>query len=308
MSPLVTIGVPFYNSRNYIAQTLDSIREQTYNNLQLVLIDDCSADGGLETVREWVNVNGSRFTEVIMLQNAQNRGTSYSCKRLQEAASGVFFSKLDADDIILPNKVAKQVECLLDHPDAALVYSNTQLIDSNGVLLEEDYFAVQNFRSVVGKIGPSGFLFDQLLEEDFIPNSSVLMRKEALEKAGGYDETLFTEDWDLWLRISKMYPIRFLEGCYSQYRIHPQSVMRNSSSLVKMYSSSIRGILKHEGERGEHKKTIARHLNTYAVGMYRYGVIDTHLLRKNFIYNRTFKAALYYLLGMMNLKLNQKIH
>lgn len=305
MYPLVTIGVPFFNAQKYIIETLESIRLQTYSNIQLVLLDDCSTDDSFKLVREWLSVHGSRFAEVALLRNEENKGTSYSCRRLQKAATGEFFAKLDADDIMLPEKTSRQVEFLFSHPDAALVYANTQLIDSEGRLLKEDYFAVQKFRAVVDSLGPSGFVFHQLIVEDFIPNSSVLIRRNRLEEIGGYDETLFTEDWDLWLRICKKHPVLFMQGYFSQYRIHPQSVMRKRSSLVKNYLSCIKAVMKHRNISKQCDQIIATHLNTYAVGMYRLGVIEKEFLKKNFLHNKTLKSAAYYLLGLLNIKVNQ---
>jgi hypothetical protein len=134
----------------------------------------------------------------------------------------------------------------------------------------------------------------------------VLVRKNILDEIGGYDETLFTEDWDLWLRVTKLYPIAFIDGYYSSYRIHPQSVMRKSDSLAKMYWSCCKAVLKHRNINKEFDNIIANHLHTYVIGMYRLGVIDKALLRKNIIYNRTFKDAIYFFFGIMNFRFNQK--
>lgn len=304
---LVSIGVPFYNGVNYIIHTLESIKAQTYDNIELILINDCSTDNSACIVDNWLNINRGRFSNLIQLTNSKNQGLAYSCKELQKASNGVFFSKLDADDVILPNKVAEQVHYLKAHDQMAMVYSNTMLIDSKGNLLPEDYFEKQDFSTVKNKVGPSGFVFQQLLIEDFIPNPSVLIRKSVLEKTGGYDESLFNEYWDLWLRIAKNHPIGFMEGCFSQYRIHPASMMRKSSSLVKVYASSIKALLKHRNISTEFDKIIARHLYTYAIGMYRYGVIDKKFLRLNLSFNKDFKSLMYYVLGSLNIKLNQKI-
>lgn len=303
---LVSIGVPYYNAEKYIIQTLDSIKNQTYSNIELILANDCSTDNSQTIVDDWLSVNTRRFSNVIQIIHPENKGLAYSCKALQNASSGLFFSKLDSDDIILPDKIAAQVKCLTANREVAMVYSNTELIDSKGTLLEEDYFERQNFATVTNSIGPSGLVFRELLIEDFIPNPSVLIKKSVLEETGGYDETLFNEDWDLWLRISKVYPIKFMEGSYSQYRLHPESMMRKSSSLVKVYSSCIKALLKHQNISPEYDKIIAKHLYTYTIGMYRYGVIDKDFLKINFTYNKNFKSLVYYLLGLMNIKINQK--
>ena len=306
MKPLVTIGVPFYNAQDYIINTLNSIKVQTYPNIQLILVNDCSTDESLKRVKEWLVQNCNVFVEIILLENSENRGTSYSCKKIEESSKGTFFSKLDADDLIHTKKIATQVDYLLEHPHIALVYSNTLLIDSQGKIMDEDYFSNQKFMYVSDKIGPSGQVFDKLLREDFIPNSSVMIRKSILDEVGGYDETLFTEDWDLWLRITKLYPIAFMNGYFSSYRIHPQSVMRKSTSLAKMYWSCCKAVLKHRNISKRYDKIIAKHLHTYVIGMYRLGVIDKILLKENIIYNKTLKAAIYFCFGILNFRLNQK--
>jgi glycosyltransferase involved in cell wall biosynthesis len=305
--PLVSIGVPYYNSQKYILDTLKSVKNQTYKNIELLLINDCSPDNSQSIVENWLDVHRGRVNNVIHIANAKNNGLAYSCKKLEKAAQGEFFSKLDSDDIILPGKIAQQVEFLSARPDIAMVYSNAELIDENGNLLREDYFTKQDFSTVINKVGPSGRVFQQLLEEDFIPNPSVLIRKNILDSAGGYDESLFNEDWDLWLRIAKSHPIGFMEGCYSQYRIHSESMMRKSSSLVKVYASSIKALLKHAHISTEFDKVIARHLFTYTIGMYRYGIIDKRLLKINLSYNKNFKSLIYYVLGLLNIKINQNI-
>lgn len=304
--PLVSIGVPFYNSEKYIIHTLESIRSQTYNNIELILINDCSPDGSQSIVDDWLSINRGFFSNVIELSNHQNRGLAYSCKALQQAATGTYFSKLDSDDIILPSKITAQVDCLNSNPEMAMVYSNAMLIDSEGHLFELDYFEKQEFKTVRNKIGPSGFVFTELLLEDFIPNPSVLVRKSILDVTGGYDETLFAEDWDLWLRIAKDHPIKFMEGLYSQYRIHPESIMRKSASLVKVYASLIKVVLKHQHISKEFDKIVAKHLYTYAIGLYRYGVIDKKSLKINWSYNKNFKSLMYYLCGLLNIRINQK--
>ena len=306
LQPLVSIGVPVFNSQHYVVETLNSVKAQTYKNIQLILVDDCSTDESLHVVNDWLEYNGSSFTEVIVIENPQNSGISFSCKMMEQVAKGIFFSCLGADDLIHPNKIVTQVEYMIRHPDIALVYSNTLLIDSFGKLMQDDYFDVQRFSCVDNKIGPSGFVFDKLLIEDFIPNSSVLVRKAFMENVGGYDKSLFAEDWDLWLRICKLYPVAFIDEYFSSYRIHSQSVMRKSSLLVKMYESCCEAVLKHGNISQTHNNIIAKHLYTYCIGMYCMGVINPRLLWKTFLYNRNLKSAFYCGCGFLGLKVNQK--
>ena len=304
--PLVTIGVPYYNAEKYILCTLESIKNQSYQNIELILINDCTPDNTQQLVDKWIQNNKTRFVSVKQLINKKNLGLAHSCKLLQDAASGIYFSKLDSDDTILPNKITEQVAYLNDHEEVAMVYSNTLIIDSAGKLFDRDYFDEQNFVTVVNKIGPSGDVFKKLLQEDFIPNPSVLIRTAILIQVGGYDETLFAEDWDLWLRIAKNYKIDYMQGNFCQYRVHAESIMRRSESLIKVYKSLVKAFIKHLGISEAFDSIIAKHLYTYIIGMYRYGVIDKELLRLNLKYNRNIKSLLYYMAGLFDLKLHQK--
>ena len=133
-----------------------------------------------------------------------------------------------------------------------------------------------------------------------------MIRKKILDKVNGYDQLLFNEDWDLWLRIAKDNKIDFMEGQFCKYRIHPESMMRKSSSLVKVYKSSFKALIKHVGISDEYDKIISKHLYTYAVGMYRFGDINNSFLKLNLKYNKNIKSLLYYLVGLLNIKLHQK--
>jgi glycosyltransferase involved in cell wall biosynthesis len=304
--PLVSIGIPYYNAERYIIQTLESVKQQTYKNLELILVNDCSTDNCQLLVEQWLKNNKVHFTNVIHTVNIENRGVAYSSKLLQRASSGIYFSKLDADDLILPSKIFDQVNFLEVNPETALVYSNTLLINDVGQLLAEDYFTRQKFSTVSGSTGPGGYVFDKLLLEDFIPTSSVLLRKEALEEVGGYDENLYIEDWDMWLRIAKKYQIQFMDGYYSKYRIHPESMMQKRSSLIKVFSSLNVALLKHISISNEFDKIIAKHIYTYTVGLYRYGEIDENFLWVNLVLNRNIKSLFYFLMGLLNIRVNQK--
>src|SRR4051812_6630709 len=95
--PLVSVGIPVYNAEKYILQTLESVKVQTYKNIELLLVNDCSPDNSSSIVSAWVSMNKGRFSKVIQISNETNRGVAYSCKVLERCASGKYFTKLDAD-------------------------------------------------------------------------------------------------------------------------------------------------------------------------------------------------------------------
>ncbi len=305
--PLVSIGIPYYNAERYILETLESVKAQTYPSIELLLINDCSPDNSHAVVTDWVKQNNHFFSNIIVVENSENRGVAYSCRVLQKAAHGEFFTKLDADDTILPFKTTEQVTFLLANLDVAMVYSNTLLMRPDSSVLEENYFEKQKFEAVKDNKGPGGQIFSELLAEDFIPASSVMIRKCVLDAVGGYDESLYIEDWDMWLRIARNNKIEFINRICSLYRVHPQSMMQKKESLMKVYGSLIVALLKHKNISKEYDKIIAKHIYTYSIGMYRFGKIDMPSLRINLSFNKNVRSLMYYLFGLLNIKINQKV-
>jgi glycosyltransferase involved in cell wall biosynthesis len=306
LDPLVSIGIPFYNAENYIIQTLESVKSQFYKNIELLLYDDASTDNSLELVQNWLTLNHHRFIKALLFEGDVNRGVGYASKYLSNNAKGIYFQKLDADDIILCDKLSKQVSFLEYHPNISMVYSNVFRIDSLGFKLEKDYFSYQKFKNVSNQIAPSGFIFDYLLEENFIPASSVLLRLDCINSIGGYDDTLFSEDWDLWLRISTKYEIQFLSGFTCEYRIHSQSAMQNTTSLIKVFGSLNSALIKHLSSSLNHKQIISKHIYMYSVGMFRLGYIDMRWLKINFKLNRNIKSFVYLLIGFFKIPFGNK--
>lgn len=304
--PLVSIGIPYLNGEKYIVETLESVKRQDYNNIELILLDDGSVDRSKLIVENWIISNKSYFTRVISIYNTTNMGVGYSSWRLVKTSSGKYFHKLDSDDLIFPSKISDQVRVLEENPEVALVYSNTIRMDSEGNDLKEDYFTQQGFSVIANNEGPSGYVFEPLLKENFIPASSVLVRKSCIDGAGGYDEKLYSEDWDMWLRITKKYKVLFMKGYYSKYRIHSSSMMQHKNTLIKVFNSLNVTLLKHLGMSRELDKIIAKHFYTNTIGLYRFGEIHQNFLEKNLYINKDSKSLLYYLLGLLNLKVNQK--
>lgn len=301
----VSIAIPFYNTSEFIIQTLDSVKNQDYLDIELLLYDDCSTDHSANVVKNWLDQNANRFTRHFFIQGKVNLGASYGSNILLENSTGDYFQMLGADDIILPSKISKQVKFLNYNRDFSMVYSDAFRIDQFGNRLLQNYFEFQKFEKVQDLIAPSGYLYDKLICENFIPASSILALKTAIIDSGGYDPTIRSEDWDLWLRFSKKYKIGFIKSIDIEYRIHDNSSMQNKAYLGKIFESFLITLYKHYGYNISNDKTILNHINKYTVGMYRLGVLDIKYLFKNFYLNRSIKSAIYLILGIFKIKMNQ---
>ena len=136
------------------------------------------------------------------IPHTRNVGICASLNEVLRLARGKYISMVAADDVWLPDKTSRQVEMMEQMPeDVGVVYSDAFQIDENGETLPQMFIEAQrNFA-----VPPEGFLFDVLLEGNFIPAMTTLIRRECFTQVGTYDEDLCFEDWDMWMRISRRF-------------------------------------------------------------------------------------------------------
>ena len=121
MQPLVTIGVANYNNANYVLDTLNSIKAQNYPNVEVVIIDDCSADSSPAMIRDWLKDYNKPVKFII---HEKNRGVSAVCNQILKNAKGKYISLIATDDIMMPEKISIQVDIMEKTPDdVGIVYS-----------------------------------------------------------------------------------------------------------------------------------------------------------------------------------------
>ncbi len=222
--PLVTIGIPNYNYARYVEVALESVCAQTYPNLEVIIVDDCSTDQSVDKIEEWMAAyKGTRHVKLI--KNEKNLGLTKVCNIILQHANGKYFQTLDADDIFMPEKIAGQVMRFQQCEKAALVYSNMKLIDRDGVTINEDYFQYIGYDEA--KM-PEGLVLKELLTFNFIPHP--LIHTHRAREVGGYDETVQVHDYYLWLKLAEKYEVAYMKGKSMLYRIHSSSMSKSSST------------------------------------------------------------------------------
>lgn len=304
--PLVTIAIPFYNPGSYIIDTLHSIYQQDYGNIELILYNDGSVDDSNTLVTNWIEGAKQRFHNVILLQGITNKGVGHACDVLLQKSTGLYFQMLGADDLVYSNKITRQVNYLQHHPACALIYGNMDRIDEKDSKYQQDYFTYQQFRTFKNNTPPSGAIFADLVKENFIPASSVLVRKSVIEAVGGYDASLKSEDWDLWLRISKLYQVCGERDIVGAYRILPTSAMHASKNKIFVLESLNAALVKHKGISTTINREINDHLYNNTIEMYRLGYISKKWAKQLLSYKIGIKPFAYLLLMAAGIKLNQK--
>jgi alpha-1,3-rhamnosyltransferase len=124
--PIVTVVVYTYNSSEFVLETLDSIKQQTYQNLMLCISDDCSSDSTVELCTKWIEENKDRFIKTKLLTSDRNTGISANANRAWDACETEYIKDIAGDDLLLPNCIQDYVEYIQDNPDAVVVFGRVK--------------------------------------------------------------------------------------------------------------------------------------------------------------------------------------
>jgi len=217
--PLVSVVIPAFNMSAYISDAIDSVVDQSYNNIEIVVVDDGSADETVNIVKKYVEQAG------IKLICQANKGPSAARNMGIRACNGQYIAFLDADDYWDSTKVEKQVDVLQNRSDIDVVYCLFQSVQ-NGEVLPGTWNPPK----------PRNSLFEELIYSNVIAGScsAVMLRAESLKETGLFDEDLFiSEDQDLWRRLAFGHNFFCIQEPLTFIRIHPQSAQVNLRRVEK---------------------------------------------------------------------------
>ena len=208
---MISVVIPVYNGEKTIRETIESVLKQSLSDFELIVINDGSTDSTLDIVS---SIKDSR----IKIFSYPNAGLATSQNRGIANASGEFISFIDADDLWTPDKLELQLKALQENPLAAVAYSWTDLIDESSQFIRPSSHITVN-----------GDVYARLLLINFLENgSNPLIRKEALIKVGGFDESLLrAADWDMWLRLAASYHFVTVPSAQILYRLSANSMSEN---------------------------------------------------------------------------------
>lgn len=221
--PLVSVIVGIYNHASYLTTCLDSLMDDGWENLELVVFNDGSTDRSSDVTAEWV----ARHPEVrvVLDDRAENLGFTRSLNRAIELATGTYVTLISADDAMLPGGIGARVEHLERHPALLAVFADCQLIDEHGrVLFEraiEERYLKLGMPAAMAAIPELIPLF--IVHDWAVPGPVFLCRAEAYRQIGPYDESIGSEDIDMYLRLAAAGRLGFVNAAVSQYRVMPGS-------------------------------------------------------------------------------------
>ncbi|MCU7614250.1 glycosyltransferase [Chryseobacterium sp. GMJ5] len=239
-NPLVTVIVVSYNHSKYIKENLDSIKNQTYDNIQLIVGDDASKDNSVEVFQQWLQENNY---PAITNFHRKNTGLATMLNECVTLAEGKYIKIIAADDFLHPESIAKCVEKLETLGESyGMVFTDTYAIDSNSKIAADiaDYNTLGNVSSEVFK--------KELIKSNRIAALTVLMRTEALHKTGEYKSDLLIEDYYRWLKINALYNIAYIPQKLSYYRLHEENVSQTKIQRIESESVMLQMLFDEAGE------------------------------------------------------------
>lgn len=233
--PLVSVICLSYNHQDYVVEALNSVINQTYTNIELLIADDCSSDNSVGVIQDWLK----NHPNVYFLANEKNLGNTKTFNQLAKKAKGAFIIDLAADDLLLPNCIEKQIVTFQNskYKNLGIVYGNLIEIDEKGDFIKNYYTEEDKpksgdiYKMVVGRVTK-------------ICSVSSMIKKTVLEKLQYYDEDLAYEDLDLWLRASRVYDFEYIPEYLVKKRELPTSLstfftQRNSKKTKLLHQSSL---------------------------------------------------------------------
>lgn len=208
-SPKVTVLMPVYNGQKFLKPAVESIISQTFKDFEFLIIDDGSKDKTLPIIKAY-EVKDPR----IVVVSRPNKGLVATLNEGLKKARGEYIARMDADDISLKSRLNTEVEYLDAHPDVGLVGSNYSIIDERGKhLIDTNVFTHPTDLKLC------------LVTCNQYGHGSVMIRKSILAKVGDYDKSVgHLEDYDLWIRISRVAKVANIEEPLYQWRKTPESI------------------------------------------------------------------------------------
>lgn len=226
--PLVSICVLSYKSASTIVETLESIKNQSYPNIELIVTDDCSPDDSVAIVNNWIKENETAFTNARVITSARNTGTAGNCNRAVKAASGEWIKLIAGDDMLTPDCISVLIEFSQSRKGAELVCGKISWFGMQSDAYGDEFWRFNEglFKMMDEDVKLQHWYF---VRKNFIPASGVMLKKSLWEKVNGFDEEVeLLEDWPMWIKcIEAGAPFHFTDKVVALYRMSEGSVRIN---------------------------------------------------------------------------------
>jgi glycosyltransferase involved in cell wall biosynthesis len=212
-TPLISIVIPNYNYAAYLKEAIDSALQQTYTQVEVIVVNDGSTDHS----RDVIHLYGSQIKSAFQ----PNQGPSAARNSGITMATGDYLVFLDADDRLLPNAVDTLLESFTIHPDCGVIFGDSEIINVAGTPI------------TLHTNDSETFTYEAFLFKNYILTPEAMLRRQILNEVGYFNPAFLQgEDYDLWLRIAKKFKIFHIPNVVAQVRIHTSSLSQNKVRLL----------------------------------------------------------------------------
>lgn len=211
-SELISVIMGVYNSEETLEEAIESILNQSYQNIEIVVCDDGSTDSSLSILKRYKKNNSNK---IILLENGHNQGLNYTLNKCLQASKGELIARMDADDISMKDRLFKQYEFLMNNPKYSIVSTQMLYFDDRGVYGKSAPVEVPTYKTF-------------LLETTPFAHAAALVRRSAYQSVGGYTEDnriMRVEDLHLWFKM-------YANGLIGYNILEPLYMMRNDKNAI----------------------------------------------------------------------------
>ena len=252
INPLVSVCIPAYNHEKYIEQAIQSVIDQTYENIELIVVDDGSKDGTWQKMCDLKEKCEKRFKNVVFMHQ-ENQGLCTTLNRTIALANGKYLYFFASDDASKPDAITLQTAFLEQNPDYVLCVGDDEIIDTDGkrvawndkrenVPLEDGYQTFSAF--LMSKKGTPQFTssdfgtYETFAQGNYIVNG-YLVRKDTIDEIGGYTTQAPLDEWYLMLQLSKRGKLKFIDKILFSYRWHNDNCTKRKKMMKDMWRKTL---------------------------------------------------------------------
>lgn len=304
-NPLVSVSILTYNSSKYIIDALESVKNQTYQNVELIVSDDCSNDNTVEICRKWIEKNKSRFVNTTLLTVEKNTGTSANCNRRLAACKGEWLKGCAGDDALFPDSVEKFVHYVEKHQDAKFIVGKGKEYKYTFEDENEINWHVKNYNNHPLLKQSVDIQFKHMLHGDYwIFSPAVFYNVDMLRKVGGWDEKYgIHEDFPMFHKLLKAgFKCYEMDEYVVKYRVSNSNVWGNVTQLFNY---------RHMKADFQIKKDLCfqyysrREIIRCYTSFIKIWIMNKLGLRKNTLFNKFVKLTLNLVFTILTLDLGQ---
>lgn len=235
-NPIVSVVVVTYNSSSTVLETLESIKNQVYRNIELIITDDASKDDTIEICKKWMEVEKERFLRTQLVTIMENTGIAANCNRGFRASTGNWIKFIAGDDLLMPNCIEDNILFVQQNPNVDVVFSNLRAFGANANK------NIDSFNRIVwtkpNKLNKRDLHIIECYSNVFGAPSSFLSKK-MYQELSGFDEKIpLIEDWPFYVKATQNHQVVVMDKVTVKYRIREDSVSMSDGGKSTLYKDN----------------------------------------------------------------------